>query len=202
MKRHVFTVLSALSLLLFVAAAALWVRSYWASDTLYILRWDDDDHLTFFTQDVYVAGRGGIGFSRMVESGDRATFRNELESGRKARGWAIHSPQWRRGEPKYPRFHLLSTDDPNRRFHWRRWAKGEFKGRPGTQYWYDLIVPLWCLALPSSLAPLLWTVRWSRTRRRIRRGLCPSCGYDLRETPDRCPECGHVPLTARTEVPA
>ena len=46
--------------------------------------------------------------------------------------------------------------------------------------------------------PLARGALFIRRRRRNREGHCAKCGYDLRATPDRCPECG----TATPQKPA
>lgn len=51
-------------------------------------------------------------------------------------------------------------------------------------------VPHWLVIALLSIPPLAWlSGRW-RDRRRYPKGHCPKCGYDLRASPDRCPECG------------
>jgi hypothetical protein len=57
-------------------------------------------------------------------------------------------------------------------------------------------VPFWWIAL-SAFVPVATLAALAVSRRRIaavraNRGLCASCGYDVRATPGRCPECGTV----------
>ena len=80
-------------------------------------------------------------------------------------------------------FHL--PDRPNSNL-------GDFRG-VALPHWFLAAL---CLPLPLyRFGPRLRNRL--RGRRRAARGLCPACGYDLRATPDRCPECGTAP-TATT----
>jgi hypothetical protein len=56
-------------------------------------------------------------------------------------------------------------------------------------------VPWWSAVVALPTARVTWV--WLKRRHRARsRGLCPACGYDMRASTDRRPECGAAPLTA------
>jgi hypothetical protein len=105
---------------------------------------------------------------------------------------------WRRTHSNlYPFFAISPNPWPNRwwnrlGFQWVRDPWGPPTAASDQTGWY-LVVPCW---LPTAMLLLLtvWQGRSIalavRRARRISRGMCPRCGYDLRASSDRCPECG------------
>jgi hypothetical protein len=76
-----------------------------------------------------------------------------------------------------------------------RFGIGSTAGPTGGRHIF-VVSRVWALALLLAVLPGLRIAMWDRERRRWRAGLCRRCGYDLRATPDRCPECGWVPEAA------
>ena len=64
-----------------------------------------------------------------------------------------------------------------------------------------VIIPHW---LPVALCAVFVLLELRKLRRRSlrsRQGVCRECGYDLRATPDRCPECGAIPPRSKRVAP-
>ena len=68
-----------------------------------------------------------------------------------------------------------------------------------------IVVPYWPVAVAAAWPLWLFVLRFGRRRlsavlvgrRAAKAGRCSACGYDLRASPDRCPECG-LPAVVRS----
>jgi len=84
---------------------------------------------------------------------------------------------------------------------WKIYTSVSLFGKPppiisNATYWF---APWWAVWFATTVLPAMWIVQRRRTSRRPKRvGFCSRCGYDLRATPDRCPECGTVPMAKGT----
>jgi hypothetical protein len=65
--------------------------------------------------------------------------------------------------------------------------------KAGVRHEWIVVIPSWFVLVLTALLPVrmgcLIRGRWGQEKRR-KLGLCKKCGYDLRATPQRCPECG------------
>jgi hypothetical protein len=181
MPRRLLNLLTALSLLLCVAAVVLWMRSYWVTDRLWRQAFEADGGGTYWTQEAVSVGRGGVSIGRAVESfAAEPDFVRRMLVRRAPKFYSTGAPVDPNIVPGLPGWSALGFQYGG--FEDRRPGR-----RPGKAAW-GLVVPMWAILLPTAILPVAWGWRW-RARRRGP-GRCASCGYDLRATPDRCPECG------------
>jgi hypothetical protein len=183
--RHLFTIVAALSLVLCAAVCMAWVRSHRLSD--YFGWCNAGGWREFYSAEGHLVIH--------VMSGDYSTSTQQFQ------------PPAYRSEPlRYvQRNWLLKVELGENDDTLTSWERGGFawherrNARLGARY-VTAVAPMWSVAALTAVAPLAWTIArlrgYVRARRRSRRGLCVACGYDLRASAQRCPECGTESLTA------
>jgi predicted RNA-binding Zn-ribbon protein involved in translation (DUF1610 family) len=178
MKRRLFNVLAVISLLMCVATSSMWIRSYW---------WEDLWRVPspFVYSSVYSC-QGHVAAS-WVSLPSR--FPSNTRSSQFA-GFRLDRPALVTGEqPYHQRLFAFMDGNP--------WAGAEAVYE-GTR----LVMPYWFFAASFALLPLWYLIR-TLLHRQKEPGHCATCNYDLRATPDRCPECGRavdVPREARGQT--
>jgi hypothetical protein len=211
--------LAIISLVLCVAIGVLWVTSYsrmyclgWEEDTSVNLDWFSGQSRIWVVQDHAPYGKGfGFG-SAQVEpaiTGAKTDFHlldDMWEAptenvGPRIMVWAPPGIDPAMDPPA-----IYRQLPPVRDLHFggfrvvinNNWLHAEVSGSgvrptPLNQKSRAVYVPDWALILAFSIMPVRYAIRIVRRRNAEMRGRCRACGYDLRATPDRCPECGTIP---------
>jgi hypothetical protein len=179
LRRWLFDGIAALSLVISVAMTALWLRSFFAVESVSRIQWD--------------ATTRRISEVSMVWSDGRFVF----YMGRVAPPALGFSPPSNVGWQ-----HSTTSQTPRDFALWQviHQPKSYFLGANGTRGWsevWSVAFRIWLLAVLAALLPVLWLFGKIRQTRLAQNVLCHYCGYDLRATPDRCPECGTVPEKAK-----
>ena len=183
MRRRLLNVLTAVSLVLCAAVAALWVRSHFVAEDFH---WQWHRGGGEFRGVAFKSSGGGAALrfysASFADPAALALARAEVE----------RKPLYRVANltPRYPRW-----SNPRWQVLGLQWAIDAAAGPPFRPT-RVLVLPYWSLTLLAAALPTLRLATGLKRRRRLRRlkarGRCPACGYDLRATPGRCPECGTV----------
>lgn len=188
MTRRLFTLASALSLLLCAGTAVLWVRSYSFSTALAWETWCiDRDGLSLRTSTQVEVESGELVLMRERRIGIGSSI--DLETGRE-----YPPPRPQDLQPLHIQVEpVLGTAARVPGNTWERLGFGYRRLRFHFTFtngeWTRVEAPVGAIAALFALGAvlLLFCRRFSRRRPP---GLCRQCGYDLCASPDRCPECG------------
>ena len=188
MLRRLSTLVAILSLALCVLVLAAWPRSHKVHDSVGWRRLAPAGSELLAERSVVIdSSAGGLRVAALW--GVRVDLRVRLNDERYGPpgGFHVVSPQATYPAPRDPDratrmgFALDTGQDP------RHWL-----GRLKVQ-WLGVILPHGVAAALLAVWPAVWLARAVRAHRRWQRhrlGHCLSCGYDLRASPGRCPECG------------
>ena len=169
-----FVTLTVLSASLALSAAALWARSVWVMDSVYLERFGYGWQATSVRGQLIIVRRPATWKTKLVHRGAYSLAKG---------GQVFTSVALDKNEGtklKVGPFFWGSLDaslPPAARFM-------DMRG------WKWMGIPHAAIIVPFSILPALLIIRLGRQRRRRLRGQCRHCGYDLRASPERCPECG------------
>ncbi|HZN66090.1 MAG TPA: hypothetical protein VFB66_12415 [Tepidisphaeraceae bacterium] len=177
MKRRLLNFLTLLSLLLCVAVLALWIRSFSVNDEIYVGYWNYRRHPNH--PRIAVASSASV---LRAPGASLIRFSNNCVGtigGPCRRGPARNDGHWL--HKRHVPAGKSSVPLP------REWLGFHYGRSSGV---LQVMFPDYAVLGVAAALPLLRMARSLRRRRGGEGGVCRFCGYDLRATPRRCPECG------------